>query len=293
MLNVAALFLKLIYRFMGENDFSLSLFTYNMYNYGNKRFGIEKIGGYSMTEKHFIITGTSRGIGEQLAMMLLEGDSYVHGISRGNSDILCKYSNYSHINYDLSNTLGAQHMLNGIINSINTNDVEMLCLINNAAMLEPLKSIEKCTQKEINENLQISLIAPMVLTSCFIQQTESLHMRRKIINISSGSGTYPALDMSVYCTAKAGINMFTECVGAEQNKRENAIEVIAVDPGMVDTELQRIARGKEETDFGMAALFNLAHETGQLQSTRDFGERLLHLIDQKMESGKIVTYSGR
>lgn len=158
-----------------------------------------------MAEKHFIITGTSRGIGEQLAMMLLERDSYVYGISRGSSDALCKYKNYSHIKFDLSNTMGAPHMLNGIMESINMNDAEMLCLINNAAMLEPLKSIEKCTQEEINENLQISLIAPMILTSCFIQQTENLQLRRKIINISSGSGTYPAPDMSVYCTAKAGI----------------------------------------------------------------------------------------
>ncbi|WP_225228992.1 Rossmann-fold NAD(P)-binding domain-containing protein [Paenibacillus gallinarum] len=80
-------------------------------------------------------------------------------------------------------------------------------------------------------------------------------------------------------------------MGAEQNKRENPIEIIAVDPGMVDTELQRVARGKNETDFGMAPWFNLAHETGQLQSTRDLGEHLLHMIDQKMEPGKIVTYA--
>lgn len=244
-----------------------------------------------MAEKHFIITGTSRGIGEQLAMMLLERGSHVHGISRGSSDVLCKYKNYSHLRFDLSNTMGAQHMIDGILESINTNDTDMLCLINNAAMLEPLKSIEKCTQEEINENLQISLIAPMVLTSCFIQQTVNLQLRRKIINISSGSGTYPAPDMSVYCTAKAGLNMFTRCVGAEQNKRENPIEIIAVDPGMVDTELQRVARGKNETDFGMAPFFNAAHETGQLISTRDLGEHLLHRIDQKIEPGKIVTYA--
>lgn len=244
-----------------------------------------------MTEKHFIITGTSRGIGEQLAKMLLEKDCFVHGISRGNSDVLCKYKNYSPINYDLSNSIGIEQVLNGIMKSINLDEAEMLCLINNAAMLEPLKSIEKCTQEEINQNLQVSLISPMILTSCFIHQTSHLHMRRKIINISSGSGTYPAPDMSVYCTAKAGINMFTECVGAEQKKRENPIEIMAVDPGMVDTELQTIARGKKEADFAMARLFNLAHETGQLKSTIDLGEYLLHMIDQKMEPGKIVTYT--
>lgn len=99
-------------------------------------------------------------------------------------------------------------------------ELEMICLINNAAMLEPLKSIEECGAWEINKNLQISLIAPIVLSSCFIKQTHHFQGRRKIINISSGSGKYPAPDMSIYCTAKAGLNMFTHCVGAEQKSQQ-------------------------------------------------------------------------
>lgn len=39
-----------------------------------------------MTNRHFIITGTSRGIGEQLANMLLEADHHVYGIGNDLSD---------------------------------------------------------------------------------------------------------------------------------------------------------------------------------------------------------------
>lgn len=182
--------------------------------------------------------------------MLLE-KNYVYGISRGGSALLDKCLNYSHFNFDLCDVFGIDDLLCKIFGQINTNNSEMICLINNAAMLEPLKTIDQCNAEEINKNLQISLIAPMVLTSCFIQQTDKLQIRRKIINISSGSGRYPAPAMSVYCTAKAGINMFTQCVGAEQSKKkkQHPVEIISVDPGMVETEMQVSSPGTERSRF--------------------------------------------
>jgi benzil reductase ((S)-benzoin forming) len=166
----------------------------------------------------------------------------------------------------------------------------MLCLINNAAMLEPLKSIEDCNAWEINTNLQISLIAPIMLTSCFIKQSNLFQGRRKIIHISSGSGRYPAPDMSIYCTAKAGLNMFTQCVGAEQKSLPYPVEIIAVDPGMVETDMQKHARGKNEEDFKMSAFFKDAYNNGQLQSTENLGKHLIDLINKKIETGKLVNY---
>lgn len=37
---------------------------------------------------------------------------------------------------------------------------DMICLINNASMLEPLKAIEQCDARDIHMNVQISLVAP-------------------------------------------------------------------------------------------------------------------------------------
>lgn len=244
-----------------------------------------------MSRNHFIITGTSRGIGEQLAKMLLDKGDVVHGISRGASDFFSEYENYTHHPFDLSYISGIQDLLHNILCQMDLSNSEMICLINNAAMLEPLKTIDKCTPEEINLNLQTSLIAPIVLTSCFINQTSELHLRRKVVNISSGSGTYPAPAMSVYCTSKAGINMFTACVGAEQANQLFPVEIVAVDPGMVETELQMIARGKTDEEFVMAKYFKQAYETGQLVLTETLGEHLLRIIEKKIEPGKLVAYS--
>ncbi len=84
--------------------------------------------------------------------------------------------------------------------------------------------------------------------------------------------------------------MFTQCIGSEQSKRQYPIEIVAVDPGMVDTEMQKIARRKNDQDFEMAKFFKEAHQTGQLQSTEVLGKQLLKIIDKKLEPGKLVKY---
>ncbi|MCI1774129.1 SDR family NAD(P)-dependent oxidoreductase [Paenibacillus lautus] len=241
-----------------------------------------------MSGGHFIITGTSRGIGEQLARMLLKKGHIVYGIARGRSESLGSFPNYKHHAYDLNDTLGLERLMDKVFEEMDLDHADMICLINNASMLEPLKRIENCDTKEIHSNLQISLVAPMLLTSCFIQKTEGLSVRKKIINISSGSGVYPAPTMSAYCTAKAGIQMFTQSVGAEQKTQQSPVEIIAVNPGMVDTEMQRVAREKNEQEFQMAQAFAHAFESGQLVSTEDIGAQLLHIIDKDFEPGSIV-----
>ncbi|WP_431785683.1 SDR family NAD(P)-dependent oxidoreductase [Paenibacillus lactis] len=244
-----------------------------------------------MSQRHYIITGTSRGIGGQLALMLLQQGHAVYGIARNHSITLDRYERYTHYVYDLSDPSGLEQLMENIIRSIELADTDTLYLINNSSMLEPLGKIEQCGAAEIAKNVQITLIAPMILTSCFLNQTNRYKARRKIMNISSGSGVYPAPSMSAYCTAKAGLNMFTQCVGAEQASRENPVQIIAVNPGMVDTEMQSMARGQDEKQFELAGAFSQAFESGQLLSTAEIGEHLLRILDEEHSPGAIVNYN--
>jgi benzil reductase ((S)-benzoin forming) len=239
---------------------------------------------------HFIVTGTSRGIGEALAKMLLDDKHSVFGISRGNADMLSQHESYTHINFDLSDTSSIEYMLFGIFEQLKMEEIQMICLINNAAMLEPLKSIEDCSTEEISSNLRISLIAPITLSSCFIKMTEHLIVRRKIINITSGAGMYPLQDMSIYCTAKAGLNMFTRCVGVEQVGNGNSVEIIAVDPGMVETNMQKTARGMNAQDFAMGDFFREAYLNGELQSAETLVKELKNIIEYQYETGSLLNH---
>ncbi|MFS0870280.1 SDR family NAD(P)-dependent oxidoreductase [Paenibacillus xylanilyticus] len=241
-----------------------------------------------MQNRTFIVTGTSKGIGMQLAQLLLEQGDRVYGISRGTAELLHGNDLYFHFQYDLSDLMGIEQLVKKILEQIPLEETEFLGLINNAAMLEPLKPIDQCSTEEISMNLNISLAAPMILSSSFIRQTNHLTARRKIVNLTSGSGSYPAPSMAAYCTSKAGMNMFSECVAMELAERLNPVEVIAFDPGMVDTELQAVARGKSTGEFELSGLFNQVYEAGQLKSPREVAKRLIERIEENSDTSKVV-----
>ncbi|GIP31662.1 SDR family NAD(P)-dependent oxidoreductase [Paenibacillus sp. J2TS4] len=244
-----------------------------------------------MSNRFFMITGTSSGIGQAVARSLLESGDLVCGISRRDSEELNRYPQYSQILLDLQRVEEVEDVINRALTEVNPQSLEMICLINNAAMLEPLLPIDECTAEDILSNIHICLIAPMILTSIFIKATQHWTARRKIINISSGSGSYAHPSMSVYSAAKAGLNRFTQSVGAEQTGNDtNPVEIISVDPGMVETEMQQTARSKREEEFRMAGYFKEAYLKGRLQSTDEMAGHLMRIIENHYEPGRLVHY---
>lgn len=241
--------------------------------------------------RHFIITGTSSGIGAQLAMDLLEQGAYVYGIARRTPEQLASYIRYRHFFIDLSRLTEIEGLMEQVSAVLEEGAPELVCLVNNVSMLEPLLPIEQCKPTELIANIEIGLLAPMILTSSFIKFTSHLHVRRKIINITSGSGVYPAPGMSSYCSAKAGLNMFTQCVGQEQQNETNPVEVIAVIPGMVDTDMQAVARSKDERSFVLASQFRQVHEAGQLLTPKEISAHLQRIIESRYSNGQIVAYN--
>ncbi|MCJ8013258.1 SDR family NAD(P)-dependent oxidoreductase [Paenibacillus sp. KQZ6P-2] len=241
-----------------------------------------------MPKRCFIITGTSKGMGEALSRTMLDRGDTVYGISRSEAaETLAQRPGYIHTRFDLMQTAHIDRMLCSILQQIDPDEYEMICLVNNAAMLEPLKLVEDMLPEEVTANIQISLIAPMILTSVFIRDTRGWEIRKKVVQITSGSGSAANPAMSVYSTAKAGLNMFTRCAGTELSDR---VEVIAVDPGMVDTPMQAIARNKNAEDFALSVYFEQAYQAGQLKKPDELAEHLARIIDARLESGRVLTY---
>ena len=166
----------------------------------------------------FLITGTSRGIGEALAQKILDEGDTVLGISRNRSDNL-KSLNYYHLPFDLTETARLGQIIEKANEIVDDRGFEFVCLINNASAVEPIGPIEKCPATEIESHLKIGLLAPILLTSLFIQRFSNAKIRKKIAFISSGAAFTPLPDESIYCASKAGMHMFGQCVGIEQKNR--------------------------------------------------------------------------
>jgi benzil reductase ((S)-benzoin forming) len=238
----------------------------------------------------FLITGTSRGIGEALALKILENANTVLGVSRNRSDKL-KSTQYYHLSFDLTDTSRIGQIMEKASEIVAYQGFDFVCLVNNASAVEPLNSIEKCTPAEIESHVRIGLIAPMILTSMFMRKFSGDRIRKKVVFISSGAAFTALPDESIYCGCKAGINMFAQCVGLEQKDREYGFEVLSIGPGMVDTTMQLAVRSKTSDEFAMAGFFKQAYEAGKLQEPGKVAEKIYTILENKYEQGRYVSVS--
>jgi benzil reductase ((S)-benzoin forming) len=243
-----------------------------------------------MENGFFLITGASRGIGEALAKKILENRNTVLGVSRNRSNRL-KSTRYYHLSFDLTDTTRIDQIMEKVNQIVDNQGFDFVCLVNNASAVEPTQSIEKCPPAEIESHVRVGLIAPMILTSMFIRKFSGDRIRKKVVFISSGAAFTALPDESIYCSSKAGINMFAQCIGLEQKNRENGFEVLSIGPGMVDTSMQQAVRSKTSDEFAMADFFKQAFKDGKLQEPGKVAEKIFTILENKFEQGKYVSVS--
>jgi NAD(P)-dependent dehydrogenase (short-subunit alcohol dehydrogenase family) len=112
-------------------------------------------------------------------------------------------------------------------------------LVNNAAVVQPLAPVAEADPEAWEYNLKVGLLAPMYLTQAALPLLRKA--QGQVVNVSSGAAQAALPGASAYCAAKAGLNHLTRVLAAE----EPQITAVAVRPGVVDTEMQKVLRTPE------------------------------------------------
>lgn len=186
-----------------------------------------------------VISGVSRGIGLSLALNLLEKGCRVYGISRCNQEDLDEKlrasSKFVYIQADLalSSDFDKAAKQLGELSSI-------FLLVNNAAVLLPPCQLEQHDFAKLEMAMRLNLDVPMKLAAVCLPH---MSQNSRILNLSSRAATTVVPQLTSYCVAKAGIDMFTRMLRAEVKAR--GIGVAGVIPGEVDTGMQETLRTTE------------------------------------------------
>jgi benzil reductase ((S)-benzoin forming) len=209
----------------------------------------------------YIVTGTRRGLGEALAKRIAAAkDNELIGLSRPE--------------VDLADGAAITRALEDVGKRISGNRYAKAVLINNAGVIEPVAPLDRADPAEIERNLAVNLVAPMLLMRLFLGITESVPLRR-VINISSGAGRRPIFGWSAYCAAKAGLDMATRVVALEAQVRGLAIEAVSLAPGVIDTGMQGTVRSVSAEDFVDVERFRQMKAEGALRPADDVAADIL------------------
>lgn len=189
--------------------------------------------------KTAIITGGSRGIGKEVAILLAKKGINVVICSRNHNEISRVVEEIKAM-YHASEVLGLRCDISISIevNSLIKSTVERFggidILINNAGIVfvkKLIDTLEEEWDQTINTNLKGAFLCSKAALPYMIHKKSGV-----IINVSSGAGKVGFENISAYCASKFGMMGLTESMAWEVANYN--MRIMAICPGEVDTKMQ-------------------------------------------------------
>ena len=184
--------------------------------------------------KNIVITGASRGIGNQTSIKLAELGHQVVAISRSKELLNQLKEQYPNNITPLSLDITDNDAGKKIAEYLEQKNLKIDGLIHNAGVLIN-KPFTEQTRADWQKQFEVNLMAPALLTK---DLRNSFNSGAHIITISSmggyqGSSKFPGL--SVYSATKGGLSILTECIATEFSDKKISCNSLCL--GAVQTEM--------------------------------------------------------
>ncbi|MEM3372787.1 MAG: SDR family oxidoreductase [Candidatus Anstonellales archaeon] len=191
--------------------------------------------GEKSSKRDVIITGASKGIGAETAMIFAENSENLiltyKDDKRGIEHIVdeCKKRAKNNINIDFYQLdLTKNESIIKFYEEVTKKHKKIDVLINNAGYIQ-WKKLDEQSFEEIEMQIRTNLEGLIKLTKLFLPLLD----KGMIINIASGAGKEGYATLSTYCATKFGVRGFTQALAKEISN----IRVISVNPGMTSTRM--------------------------------------------------------
>lgn len=228
----------------------------------------------------WIVTGASRGLGRALVNALLERpQARVVGIARrAPQDIAVdRADRFTFIAADLGSDQDVSGLIGRALAALPAAP-DTLTLINNAGLVGPIARGGDYPAEEVGRALAVNLQTPILLANDLLRLAPA-GVPLRILSISSGAAVNVYPGWGIYGASKAGLDHFSRHLAAEQAGRVNGARIVALYPGVVDTDMQADIRASSEDDFPNRARFDALKRDGALTSPADAANRILRHID--------------
>jgi NAD(P)-dependent dehydrogenase (short-subunit alcohol dehydrogenase family) len=180
--------------------------------------------------KKIIVTGTSRGIGLELALQFANAGHHVLALSRKTPQILIENKNITCLSLDLSK----EEDLTQVEQFLATSWGKIDAIVHNAGALL-LKPFEETTSEEFENVYKVNVFGVANLTrTCLPFLQKGSH----VVTISSMGGIQGSMKfagLSAYSSSKGAVITLSELLAEEYKERGIAFNVLAL--GAVQTEM--------------------------------------------------------
>ncbi len=180
--------------------------------------------------KNIIVTGTSRGIGYELALQFANAGNQVIAISRKTPKSLLEHQNVTCLSIDLAD----ESALSEVESFLSSTWKKVDAVVHNAGALL-LKPFAETTQSDFESIYKVNVFAVANLTRiCLPYLQKGSH----VVTISSIGGVRGSLKfagLAAYSSSKGAVITLTELLAEEYKERGISFNVLAL--GSVQTEM--------------------------------------------------------
>ncbi|OXL16193.1 SDR family NAD(P)-dependent oxidoreductase [Polynucleobacter cosmopolitanus] len=183
---------------------------------------------FDFNAKKYLVTGSSRGIGEAVVKALLSHGAEVWGVARTSFDeSLCLNANFHPIIADLSSSESR-----GLILENSPDSFDGIFL--NAGASGKIKPFNLVNEDEMKQLFELNFFSPFFLFQDLYKQRKVKAGASVVVNTASGV-FYDTAASSSYCGSKGAMQAAFRSVGADVARRNIRVNFIAF--GYVETEL--------------------------------------------------------
>ena len=209
-------------------------------------------------DKLAVVTGTSAGIGATVTTQLVSRGWRVVGVSRRPADF---GDTYTHVATDLGDVSKASAAIESVVRPLVTDRWSRIALVNNAASADLLGIGEAIEPEALARDYAVTAIMPVWLMG-LVARCRRGDVPLRIVNVSSGAGRVATPGLLAYGSSKAALRMSAMTLVAEwasavpHAPHRTNIAVRSYEPGVVDTDMQRLARSLPPETLPWGAMFH-------------------------------------
>jgi len=241
-----------------------------------------------VTDRCAVVTGVSSGLGEAIAANLLARGFEVVGVGRASAARLASGS-FRLVVADLADVTQLPSKLDDLFGELATRRVSSIAVINNAATAEPAGTVGDLDAGAVAASLSVNLVAPLMVANAFVRAFRTVDIDRRLVNVSSGAAVRPIPGSGAYNVAKAGLEMLTSVVAAEQPA--SGIAAITIRPGIIETPMQGFLRAQSQERLPAVGMFRGFHESRRLVPPDVTAAKIVErLVMGPIESGRVYVY---
>jgi NAD(P)-dependent dehydrogenase (short-subunit alcohol dehydrogenase family) len=246
---------------------------------------------FSLKDKLALITGASRGIGEDIALTLAQFGAHCILVSRKAEALVSvkdKISSAGGTADIIACHVGDLNQIENLFSEINSRFGHLDILVNNAATNPYFGDMLGADAGIWDKTFDVNLKGPFFITQKAIKLMIETNIKGSIVNISSINGIKPAPFQGVYSITKAGLIAMTKSFAKEFASK--GIRVNAVLPGLTETKFSKAIMDNDSIyDFAVKQI-----PMGRHASPSEISGAVLYLVSDasSFTTGSLIVCDG-